>query len=635
MGNNYNSNTVKSLNYFEHIRQYPGMYIGSKDTNGLHHLVKEIISNSIDEYLNGAGDTIIIKIQKDGGFYVEDNGRGIPIGEHSKGISTLQACYGVAHTGGKFDNATGATGYNTSGGEHGTGLKAVNALSTKLIATSSRDGMKETVQFSKGKFITSKKEKISSNIHGVTTLFYPDGSVLEETVFDSNRIKTMVQEFSFLCSGLKFIFEDEIKNIREEFLSEKGLYDFIEYLNKGKDFLFEPIYLRNQSGNFQVEAAIGYNEGYGNITKLYTNNIPQTKGTHLTGLKTALTTCLNQFAREKGWIKEKEENLTGGDYEEGQVLILNFKMIDPVFKGQNKEELSSSEGRVVVQQLISSSFKEYLTFHEKDIKIIIDRALSARRAREAAKKARDAAREIEKPKEKGFKAKATISSKFIDCADKNPSHRNLLLVEGLSAGSAAVEARNVKTDCIYMLRGKVISPLKTDISKILANQEMSDIIQIIGGGFGKDFNLSKVKVDKVVITADQDSDGDDIALLLMTFFFTYMRPLVEAGKLYRAVTPLYILRKGKEEKYFYSEKEMADWREQNQKGWDVLRAKGLGELNAADLHKVCFENQRFKRITISDAKKSTELLEILEGQSVEPRKKYIYDNATELGFNFD
>lgn len=537
--NNYNAESIKSLNYFEHIRQYPGMYIGSKDINGLHHLAKEVISNSIDEYLNGAGDTIIVKIQADGGFYVEDNGRGIPIGEHSKGISTLRACYGVENTGGKFNNATGATGYNTSGGEHGTGLKAVNALSKKLIATTSREGIQETVEFSRGKYVTSKKEK--SNSHGVTTLFYPDEEILETVTFDSNKIKSMVQEFSFLCSGLTFKFIDEKLGTEETFYSDKGLNDFIYFLNKGKEFSFPPIYFYEKEGNFQLEVAVGYNKSYGGTVKLYTNNIPQEKGTHLTGFKTAWTTQLNQFARAKGWLKEKEENLTGSDYEEGQILILNFKMIDPVFKGQNKEELSSSEGRILVQKLTTQALKEYFVLHEKDIKILFDKAINARKAREAAKKARDAVRGTEKKKEKKL---LNLPSKLIDAYSKKRKECELLIVEGDSAAGGLVEARNPETMAIFPIRGKIISVYKNSNEKIFANQEVVNIIKAIGLEMDKKtgkliYDETRLRYGKIVLCADADPDGQAIKNLLLELFWWLCPDLVKNGHVYAAVPPLF------------------------------------------------------------------------------------------------
>lgn len=567
----YQATDIKSLDYFEHIRKYPGMYIGSKDEKGLLHCVKEILSNSIDEYLNGAGSIITIEFLQDNGIRIIDNGRGIPHGKHSSGHSVLFACFGIANTGGKFDNATGQTGYNTSGGEHGTGGKAVNALSKKMIVSSSRDGIKEIVEFSKGTFISEKKESVDKNKTGTSVEFYPDEEIFENPQFDIIAIKKMVQEFSFLCKGLQFQVID-LQGKKETFLSQHGLFDYIEFLNKDKDFISSPIYFEQEESSYKVEVAIAYNNSYISNIRLYTNNIPQEKGTHLTGFKTAWTSGLNTFARENKLLKEKDANLTGNDYEEGMVLILNFKMIDPVFKGQNKEELSSTEGRTYVQKLTTLALKELFISNKKDFIIIINKAINARKAREAAKKARDAVREPQK--KKGLKAKMALSNKFIDCANKEPSQRSLLLVEGLSAGSSAVEARDPKRDAIYMLRGKTVSPRKQSVDKILANQEMSDIINVIGAGFGKTFDVSKMNFDKVVIAADQDSDGSSIELLLSTFFFTYMQPLVEAGKLYRAVTPLYIIRQKGKEYYAYSDKELEEWKKEHSGNYELIRAKG-------------------------------------------------------------
>ena len=638
MGNNYNLDSVQKLDFFSAVRKYPGMYIGSKDIDGLHHLAKEIISNSIDEYLNGSCTEIAVTLVKDGSLKIRDNGRGIPIGKKQGSEKTaLELCFTEEHAGGKFLNATGESGYNSAGGMHGLGTKCVNALSDKMIVINQREGQRETLEFINGETKKHEITKINSKETGLIVQFYPSAKYLEVIEFDEARLKKQLEEFSFLCKGLTFTFVNEKAGDASSttYESKNGLYDYLTYLTKDKEMICQPFYFEQEEGTFKVEVAFGYNGSYSSTVKLYTNNIPQYKGTHLTGFKTAFTMTLNSFAREKGWLKDKDENLTGSDLEEGQLLVINFKMIDPVFKGQNKEELSSTEGRTYVQKFTSTALKELFGYNEKDIKIIFDKAIGARKAREAAKKARDAARNI-KPKEKGLKAKMQLSSKFIDCASKDPKERNLLLVEGLSAGSSAVEARNAKTDCIYMLRGKIISPLKTSIDKILANQEMSDIIKVIGAGFGNDvFDVTKMNFDKIVMTTDADSDGADIELLLITFFFTYMRPLVLAGKLYRAVTPLYIVRNGKQELYFYTEEEMDAFKATHKSGYDILRAKGLGELNAEDLHKVCFENQRFKRITVEDAEKARRLLDVLQGQAVAPRKQFIYDNAEKLGFEFD
>lgn len=634
MTSNYKATDIKSLDYFEHIRKYPGMYIGSKDAKGLLHCVKEILSNSIDEYLNGAGFTITVELLKNNGIRITDDGRGIPHGKHSSGCSTLQACFGIANTGGKFDNATGQTGYNTSGGEHGTGGKAVNALSKKMIVTTSREGLKEIVEFSKGQFISHSEEKIDPSITGTSVEFYPDPTVLETVVFDVTTIRDMIQEFSFLCKGLKFILITEDGKARE-FYSEHGLFDFMTYLNKDKNLITSPMYFEQEEDKFKLEVAIAYNSSYSSTVKLYTNNIPQEKGTHLTGFKTAWTAGLNTFARENKLLKEKETNLTGSDYEEGMVLILNFKMIDPVFKGQNKEELSSSEGRTYVQKLTSAAMKELFFTNKKDLKTIIDKALNARKARAAAKKARDAVREP-KEKETGLRASLALSNKFIDCTSKDPKERKLFILEGVSAGAAAIEARNPKTDCIYLLRGKILSPLKSDTTKLLQNQEISDLVRIIGGGFGNTFDVNKMNFDKIVIFSDSDSDGDQICLLLMGLFYTYMKDLVLAGKLYRGAAPLYTLTKGKEEHLFYTDKEYRNWQAKNStSGYTVLRGKGTGEMNPDDLHRLCFNSERFKRFVVDDPEETNALLTILLGPAVPPRKQYIYDNATELGFHFE
>lgn len=502
--NNYDALSIKTLDYFEHIRQYPGMYIGSKDLNGLHHCIKEIVSNSIDEYLNGAGDIVTIKLQKDGGIYIKDNGRGIPHGKHESGCSLLQACFGVANTGGKFDNATGETGYNTSGGEHGTGGKAVNALSSKMIVTTSREGLKEIVEFKKGQFISYKTEACAEN--GTEVLFYPDSEIFETTKVDSNKLQEMIQEFSYLCTGLTFHFIDENLNINKKFLSNKGLYDYLEYLTAGKKQLIEPIYFVQQEGKFQVEVAMAYIEGYNSIVRLYTNNIPQKKGTHLTGFKTALTSSLNSYLRDNNILKDKDENLTGSDLEEGQILIINFKMIDPVFKGQNKEELSSSEGRSYVQRLATIGLKEYYLFHPKEIKQVAEKALSARKAREAARKARDAARNTNKKEKKTL---LNLPTKLVDCWSKKRNECELYIVEGDSAANGLVKARNSEIQAIFPIRGKMISSYKNSDEKIFNNQEINNLIKALGLDLDPKtkkliYDAKKLRYGKIIAAADAE-----------------------------------------------------------------------------------------------------------------------------------
>jgi DNA gyrase subunit B len=476
------------------------MYIGSKDLKGLHHCAKEIISNSIDEYLNGAGSEILVKLQKDGGIFIKDNGRGIPHGRHETGCSLLQACYGIANTGGKFDNATGQTGYNTSGGEHGTGGKAVNALSKRMIVSTAREGIKEIVEFSKGKLVSSAQEK--SNETGVSVLFYPDETIFETVNFDSEKLQSMLQEFSFLCTGLKFIFIDEINGIEKTYYSDKGLYDYINYLAQDKNLICKPIYFTEKEGFFQVEVAMAYTSDYSNITRLYTNNIPQDKGTHLTGFKTALTLTFNNFLREKGWIKEKDANLIGSDIEEGQILIINFKMIDPVFKGQNKEELSSSEGRTYVQRLSTIALKDYFAANEKEVKKIADKALNARKAREAARKAKDAARGLT-PR----KRLLNLPTKLVDSWSSSREKCELLIAEGDSAGGGLVGARDGEFQAIFPIRGKLINLYKNSSDKVFANQEVVNIIKAIGLELDSKtkklvYDKSKMRYGKIIMCCD-------------------------------------------------------------------------------------------------------------------------------------
>ena len=628
----YGVEQIKTLESLEAIRLRAGMYVGSTEIDGVHHIALEVISNCVDEYLAGACNKIEINVNEENTVKIKDNGRGVPFSNTKEGKEKFINIFTKLHTGAKFDSS-GKSGYNSSGGLNGVGAKATNALSESFAVESRRDKKKAIAVFAKGELknfeiIADKNEEI-----GTTIIFKPDAEIFKEGIeLDYNRLRTQIQELAYLSPGLTFIFK--YKDKREEIIvSKEGIKDYIKDLTSKKKTLTSIFYAEALEDRVGVKLVMQYTDAYSDTYKLFTNNIPNTGGTHLTGFRTALTQAINEYAKEHKLLKEKDSNLTGEELKEGLTLVLSFIMPDPVFSGQTKEVLTSGEARTIVQRLVSKELRVWLNTHSSDAKAIIEKALLARTVREKAKKAKDLAR---KPKEKGLKAKMQLSNKFIDCVNKNSKERNLLLVEGLSAGSAAIEARNAKTDCIYMLRGKIISPLKQSLEKIMNNQEISDIVKIIGGGFGDNFDINKVNFDKVVITVDQDSDGENISLLLITFFFTYMRPLIEAGKLYRAITPLYILRKNKEELYFYSDEELEKWRLKNDSsGYDILRAKGLGELNASDLHTVCFENQRFKRITISDIEETEKLLTILQGSDVKPRKEYIYNNAEKLGFNFD
>lgn len=630
----YNASTVKTLAPLEHMRQYPGMYIGSKDTDGLHHLVKEIISNSIDEYLNGAGNQIIVQLNKDGSIYIEDNGRGIPHGKHESGCSVLQACFGIANTGGKFDNATGETGYNTSGGEHGTGAKAVNALSTKLIVTTSNNNLTEIVEFSKGKFINYSQKECPKDKTGLTVQFYPDPEVLEETKFDAKRIKTMLQEFSFLCTGLNFIFNDLINNEKVTYYSNKGLYDFLNYLSKD-NLIVEPFYFIKQEGKFQLEAIIGYTNNYTNITKLYTNNIPQEKGTHLTGFKTAWTQGLNQFARNKNLLKDKDSNLTGSDLEEGQIIILNFKMIDPVFKGQNKEELSSSEGRTYTQKFTSEAIKENEIAYEKSFKIIFEKAIAARKARDAAKKARDAARKVGKNKKQKL---LNLPTKLVDCWGKNRLDCELMIAEGDSAASGLIECRNSEINAIFPIRGKIIAAYKNSPEKIFTNQEVVNLIKAIGLDLDTKTNrliydIKKLRYGKILLCADADPDGASIRNLLIEMFWWLCPELILNGHIYTTMPPLFrITTKKNQYIYLKDENELNEYKNKHKnEKFLINRNKGLGEQDSEELADALVnpDTRNIAKIIVNNENEAKQMIEMLLGTSVPPRRRFLLQHEGE------
>jgi DNA gyrase subunit B len=415
------------------------------------------------------------------------------------------------------------------------------------------------------------------------------------------------------------------------YYSQNGLNDLVDGIVKDKEAISNRFQMNFENGKNKMDMVMTYVSSYSSIMIPYVNTGLTEKGPHITQIKTLLTREFNKFFREKNWLKEKDANLSGEDIQEGLCVVFNITASNVSYNAQVKSTITKIDMAPFTTAL-TENLQDWLKVNEKEVKIIADKALSARKAREAAKKAREAARA---PKEKGLKAKMALSDKFIDCVSKSPKERKLFLLEGLSAGAAAVEARNPKTDCIYLLRGKIISPLKNDTTKILANQEMSDLVKIIGGGFGADFDLSKCNFDKIVIFSDSDSDGDQICLLLMGFFYTYMRPLVEAGKLYRGAAPLYTVKQGKEERYFYTDKEYRDWFSTATGKFSVLRGKGVGELEATDLHRLCFATERFKRLCVSDLEQTTKMLDIFLGTAVVPRRNYIYDNAEDLGFNME
>ena len=626
--NLYNEKSIESLSPLAFTRLRPGVYAG--DCTYSTQLLVEIFSNAVDEFNAGHGNQIDVFIDKDR-VRVRDYGQGfIPNSFREDGKTILEAAFSVLNTSGKYREDGSYEG--TSLGSFGIGSKITTFLSHWLNVSTYRDGQYETVSFIEGVFDGKRLTGPTTKQSGTDVEWQPSEEFFKNTEVEINKIKTLFKTISCLCPGLTINLDNNGEKIT--YLSTNGLNDLVDDAIGDKEIIDNRLTINYQEDKYKFNLVMTYTSNYSSTIIPYVNTGLTDTGAHITQLKTALTREMNKFFREKKWLKDKDENLTGDDIQEGLYIVFNYTAPSVSYDAQVKSRITSIDTKPEVAAFVEA-LQSWLEVNEKEVKLIADKAISARKAREAAKKARDAARNI-KPKEKGLKAKMALSNKFIDCANKNPKERNLLLVEGLSAGSSAVEARNEKTDCIYMLRGKIISPLKTALDKILANQEMSDIIKVIGGGFGNDnFDVSKMNFNKIVITTDADSDGADIELLLITFFFTYMRPLIEEGKLYRAVTPLYIIRHGKEELYFYTEEEMDNFKATHKSGYDILRAKGLGELNAEDLHKVCFKDQRFKRITISDAEKTKRLLDTLQGQAVAPRKQFIYDNAERLGFDFD
>lgn len=628
----YSEDSIQSLAPLEFCRLRPGVYVGNTEYST--QLLIEIVSNAVDEFRIGHGNKIIVTIKNDNTIIVEDNGQGfIPNAKRDDGKTVLEASFSVLNTSGKYSDDGVYEG--TALGLNGIGSKLTTYLSHWLEVITHRDGKYEHIWFKEGVF--DKRDTGAwdnkNSPSGTLVQWQPNEEFFTHPEVDMSVITNLFKVIACLCPGLTIELNREGQP-QVIFASKNGLMDLVDESVKDKEILKNRLNFNFSDGKNKLDLVLTYTNAYSATIVPYVNTGLTDSGPHITQIKTILTREMNKFFREKGWLKDKDENLTGEDCQEGMYIAFNVTAPGVAYDAQTKSRVVKLDMKPFTAA-IAEELQYWFAANEKDIKGIADKALNARKAREAARKARDAARGVKAKKETGLKAKMQISNKFIDCTNKNPKNRNLLLVEGLSAGASAVEARNPKTDCIYMLRGKIVSPLKTAVDKILANQEMSDIVRVIGAGFDSSFDVNKMNFDKIVITSDADSDGADIELLLITFFYTYMRPLVEAGKLYRAVTPLYIIRQKGKEYYCYSEDELTEWKNSHSSSYDLLRAKGLGELNPEDLQKVCFMNERYKRISISDAEKTTELLNILMGSAVEPRKQYIYDNANELGFNFE
>ncbi|HEL1996638.1 TPA: DNA topoisomerase IV subunit B [Streptococcus suis] len=629
--NNYNDDAIQVLEGLDAVRKRPGMYIGSTDGNGLHHMVWEIVDNAVDEALSGFGDRIDVTINKDGSLSVSDRGRGMPVGMHATGKPTVEVIFTVLHAGGKF----GQGGYKTSGGLHGVGSSVVNALSSWLEVEITRDGALYKQRFEQGGKPVTTLEKIGTapkSKTGTKVTFMPDDTIFSTTDFKFNTIAERLKESAFLLKQVTMTLTDERTGEQEEYHYENGVQDFVSYLNEDKETLTPVLYFEGEDAGFQVQVAMQYNDGYSDNILSFVNNV-RTKdgGTHETGLKLAITKAMNDYARKTNLLKEKDKNLEGSDYREGLSAVLSILVPEEhlQFEGQTKDKLGSPLARPVVDGIVSDKLTFFLLENGELASNLVRKAIKARDAREAARKARDESRNGKKNK----KDKGLLSGKLTPAQSKNPAKNELYLVEGDSAGGSAKQGRDRKFQAILPLRGKVINTAKAKMADILKNEEINTMIYTIGAGVGSDFTIEDVNYDKIIIMTDADTDGAHIQTLLLTFFYRYMRPLVEAGRVYIALPPLYKMSKGKgkTEKiaYAWSDGELEDLRKDFGKGFILQRYKGLGEMNADQLWETTMnpETRTLIRVTIEDLARAERRVSVLMGDKVEPRRKWIEDNV--------
>ncbi|CYH45613.1 TPA: DNA topoisomerase IV subunit B [Streptococcus pneumoniae] len=629
--NNYNDDAIQVLEGLDAVRKRPGMYIGSTDGAGLHHLVWEIVDNAVDEALSGFGDRIDVTINKDGSLTVQDHGRGMPTGMHAMGITTVEVIFTILHAGGKF----GQGGYKTSGGLHGVGSSVVNALSNWLEVEITRDGAVYKQRFENGGKPVTTLKKIGTapkSKTGTKVTFMPDATIFSTTDFKYNTISERLNESAFLLKNVTLSLTDKRTDEAIEFHYENGVQDFVSYLNEDKEILTPVLYFEGEDNGFQVEVALQYNDGFSDNILSFVNNV-RTKdgGTHETGLKSAITKVMNDYARKTGLLKEKDKNLEGSDYREGLAAVLSILVPEEhlQFEGQTKDKLGSPLARPVVDGIVADKLTFFLMENGELASNLIRKAIKARDAREAARKARDESRNGKKNK----KDKGLLSGKLTPAQSKNPAKNELYLVEGDSAGGSAKQGRDRKFQAILPLRGKVVNTAKAKMADILKNEEINTMIYTIGAGVGADFSIEDANYDKIIIMTDADTDGAHIQTLLLTFFYRYMRPLVEAGHVYIALPPLYKMSKGKGKKeevaYAWTDGELEELRKQFGKGATLQRYKGLGEMNADQLWETTMnpETRTLIRVTIEDLARAERRVNVLMGDKVEPRRKWIEDNV--------
>jgi DNA gyrase subunit B len=622
--NSYNASDIQVLEGLEAVRKRPGMYIGSTGIKGLHHLVFEIVDNSIDESVGGYCDRVYVSINADNSILVSDNGRGIPVDIHPQmGIPAIEVIMTTLHSGGKF----GGSGYTISGGLHGVGLSVVSALSSKMEITIKRDGLIYKQVYQKGKPVSELEIIGNSKENGTSILFYPDSDIFDEINFDRDIIIQRLRELSFLNRGLKIIFEDkrEAELYQKEFHYLKGLYDFVTYVNKNKDIINpDPIYFSAEKEEVIVEVAIQYNTGYSENLYSFANNIrTQEGGTHEVGFKNGLTRVINDYAKRNNSLKESDSNLSGEDIREGMVAIISVLVKDPQFEGQTKTKLGNTYIRGIVESSLYENMENYLNENPNIAKKIIEKALSARRAREAAKKARELTRR------KSALESTALPGKLADCSNKNPAQSELFIVEGDSAGGSAKQGRDRNFQAILPLRGKILNVEKARLDRVLSNEEIKSLITAIGTGIDEDFDINKARYHRIFIMTDADVDGSHIRILLLTFFYRFMKQIIEHGYVYIAQPPLYGLKRGNEIHYFHDEGKMNSFIQESNKKWTIQRYKGLGEMDPEQLWSTTMdpEKRTILQITIDDAIRADEIFSDLMGENVQPRREFIEANA--------
>ena len=629
--NNYNENDIQVLEGLEAVRKRPGMYIGTTDVKGLHHLVWEIVDNSIDEALAGYCKNIEIIINKDNSITVKDDGRGIPVGKHPKtGISTVETVYTVLHAGGKF----GGGGYKVSGGLHGVGASVVNALSSRVTVTVYKDGKIYECKFANGGKTVQPLTEIGTceaNRTGTTVTFKPDSEIFDTEIYDYETLKVRVRELAFLNRGLQLTLRDdrdEEDTQGEKFLYEGGISEYVRFLNQNKTPIHDDIiHLEGEQDGIFFEVAMQYNNSYNDNIYSFVNNInTHDGGTHEEGVRRALTRVINNYARKTKMLKEKDDGLTQDDVKEGLTMIISCKHPNPQFEGQTKGRLGNSEVRKIADNVFAEGFERFLMEHPTDAKIIVEKAMLASRARSAAKKAREATR----------KSDLTITNffgKLTDCKSKDPTVCELFIVEGDSAGGSAKKGRDSMTQAILPLRGKILNVEKTRLDKALGNEEIKTIITAFGTGIGQDFDLEKLRYHKIIIMTDADVDGSHIRILLLTLFYRYFKPILEQGHVYAAQPPLFRVMHGKTRKYCLDEAEkdryLASLPENVRNRAEIARMKGLGEMDAEELNETTMDiNKRIlRKISVDDAILADQIFTKLMGEEVEPRRKFIEENA--------